>query len=262
MQVVQKFQTDPSTRLFVGSLRASGLGISLTAASHVVFVEMDWSPSIVQQAEDRCHRVGQTASVLVQYLFFEGTIDEHLSQLLVEKQRTVAATIEEPQKASWVFDFGKHSGEAISDVAAEDPAYLKWLVDQDIHTERRTKGIASTTASDDEGENDCEEERDGLTKALMELGFLNQQGQKTPNQNSSLESSHGDANETDGDVEEAGDYIMTFGKHRGKALREIPNSYLVWMSDARVARGNPGLTKALRIHLANSSSRVPKSSAP
>lgn len=248
-QAVQTFQTDPSIKLFVGSLRASGLGISLTAASHVIFVEMDWSPSIIQQAEDRCHRVGQKASVLVSYLFFKGTIDEHLCQLLVEKQRTVNAAIEKPPSedspSNWVFDFGKHAGQVIYDVAAEDPLYLKWLVDEEIYVDRRTNNINNHPAMNGS-------ERDGLTEALIELGFLNSKGQKFSTQSGAahlMGASDDDDDVDDNDEEEAGNHVMTFGKYKGKPLKEIPRSYLEWISLAGASSGKLGLTKALRIHL-------------
>ena len=48
---------------------------------------MDWSPLIVQQAEDRCHRVGQKSSVLVQYLFFGNTIDEIIDDRIIVKHK-------------------------------------------------------------------------------------------------------------------------------------------------------------------------------
>ena len=256
-QAVQTFQTDPSIKLFVGSLRASGLGISLTAASHVIFVEMDWSPSIIQQAEDRCHRVGQKASVLVSYLFFKGTIDEHLCQLLVEKQRTVNAAIEKPPSddspSNWVFDFGKHAGKVIYDVAAEDPLYLKWLVDEEIYIDRRINNINSHPAMNG---SEC---NDDLTEALIELGFLNSKGQKFSTQSgAAIVSGASDADDDDDDnddtddqdIENAANHFISFGKYKGKPLKEIPRSYLEWISLAGASDGKPGLTKALGIHLA------------
>lgn len=82
---VDRFQTDPGCRVFVGNIKAAGVGLTLTAASTVVFVEQDWTPGWMAQAEDRAHRIGQTESVLVQYLVFDGSMDAVLAQTLVNK---------------------------------------------------------------------------------------------------------------------------------------------------------------------------------
>jgi SWI/SNF-related matrix-associated actin-dependent regulator 1 of chromatin subfamily A len=91
---VDRFQTDPSCRVFVGSIMAAGVGITLTAASHVVFAELDWTPGNISQAEDRCHRIGQTQSVLVQHLVFDASLDARMAHVLVEKQRVADAGLD------------------------------------------------------------------------------------------------------------------------------------------------------------------------
>lgn len=98
-RVVDAFQTDPSVRVFVGSIQAGGVGLTLTAAHHAVFAELDWVPGNVTQAEDRCHRIGQRESVLVQHLVMEGSIDAHLARIIVAKQAIADSILDEEHKA-------------------------------------------------------------------------------------------------------------------------------------------------------------------
>lgn len=82
---VDRFQTDPCCRVFVGNMQAAGVGITLTAASTVAFAELDWTPANVLQSEDRCHRIGQHDSVNVYHLVFDGSLDQRMAELLVQK---------------------------------------------------------------------------------------------------------------------------------------------------------------------------------
>lgn len=86
---VDRFQTDPACRVFIGSITAAGVGLTLTAASHVVFGELDWVPGNLTQAEDRCHRIGQQNHVLVQHLVLEGSLDATMARRLVAKQTII-----------------------------------------------------------------------------------------------------------------------------------------------------------------------------
>ncbi len=84
---VERFQSDPSVRVFLGGLKAAGVGLTLTASSHVVFVERDWTPATCTQAEDRAHRIGQTAErLLIDVLVLEGSLDAKMAQFIKEKQ--------------------------------------------------------------------------------------------------------------------------------------------------------------------------------
>jgi len=86
-EIVTRFQEDPNCRVFVGGIRSAGVGITLTAAQNVLFLDYAWNPADMQQAEDRIHRPGQTAiSVNIYQLHSEGTIDGKLLKLLKHKQ--------------------------------------------------------------------------------------------------------------------------------------------------------------------------------
>ena len=91
---VETFQAGDAD-VFIGTIGAAGVGITLTSASHVVFAEMDWVPGNMSQAEDRCHRIGQQNSVLVQHLVVDGSIDARLASVLVGKQRVLDKALDD-----------------------------------------------------------------------------------------------------------------------------------------------------------------------
>ena len=103
---VDKFQNDPRVRLFIGSITAAGVGITLTASSHVVFAELDWVPGNISQFEDRTHRIGQTEAVLVQHLVLSGSLDARMVRVIVEKQRIIdeALDIKHPARSEPVYE--------------------------------------------------------------------------------------------------------------------------------------------------------------
>lgn len=91
---VDRFQTDPSIRLFIGQDDAAGVGYTLTASDHVVFAEGNWVPGNLSQAEDRCHRIGTKKSVLVQHLVFEKTLDARMIKTCVDKQQVIEQALD------------------------------------------------------------------------------------------------------------------------------------------------------------------------
>ncbi|MBW3654138.1 MAG: DEAD/DEAH box helicase [Actinobacteria bacterium] len=76
---VQAFQSADGPQLLVGATRVAGQGITLTRASNVAFLELEWTPAMHDQAEDRCHRIGQHDAVTAWYLLAADTIDETMA---------------------------------------------------------------------------------------------------------------------------------------------------------------------------------------
>jgi SWI/SNF-related matrix-associated actin-dependent regulator 1 of chromatin subfamily A len=83
---VDAFQNDPMIKVFIANIKAGGVGINLTAASIVIFVDMDWSPEIHNQAMDRAHRIGQKGTVNVYYYIVKDTVEEQIVELLSQKK--------------------------------------------------------------------------------------------------------------------------------------------------------------------------------
>uniref|UniRef100_A0A3Q1AYX4 Proliferation-associated SNF2-like protein n=1 Tax=Amphiprion ocellaris TaxID=80972 RepID=A0A3Q1AYX4_AMPOC len=82
-----KFSKDPEVFIFLLSTRAGGLGINLTAADTVIIFDSDWNPQADLQAQDRCHRIGQTKPVVVYRLVTANTIDQKILERASAKRK-------------------------------------------------------------------------------------------------------------------------------------------------------------------------------
>ena len=92
--MVDHFQNDERIRLFAANIIAGGIGNNLTAATQVVFNDLDWVPANHWQAEDRAYRIGQTRTVNVTYMVAANTIDDFVQGVLERKGALVAAVVE------------------------------------------------------------------------------------------------------------------------------------------------------------------------
>ena len=91
---IDKFQRGES-KLMIAGIRAGNVGINLTQAKYVIFAELDWSPAIHRQAEDRLHRIGQKNTVFAYYLIGKGTLDDHVASILVDKSYEIDSIMDE-----------------------------------------------------------------------------------------------------------------------------------------------------------------------
>jgi SWI/SNF-related matrix-associated actin-dependent regulator of chromatin subfamily A-like protein 1 len=90
MEAVDRFQSDPDVKLAVCNIIAGGVGINLTAGTHVIFQDLDWVPANHMQAEDRCYRLGQEKAVTVEYFHAAGSLDGYIAELLSQKMQLIA----------------------------------------------------------------------------------------------------------------------------------------------------------------------------
>ena len=92
--LVDRFQNDADVRVFIANIIAGGTGLNLTAATQVVFNDLDWVPTNHWQAEDRAYRIGQTRTVNVTYFVARDTIDDFVQAVLETKAALVNAIVE------------------------------------------------------------------------------------------------------------------------------------------------------------------------
>lgn len=86
-KAMREFQTDPTKKVILCSLKAAGVGIDMTAADHVILCDPWWNPGVEEQAIDRCHRLGQQKPVTVIRLVTHDTVEEKMLELQSAKQQ-------------------------------------------------------------------------------------------------------------------------------------------------------------------------------
>ena len=87
---LEKFKTDPTCMVFIVSLKAGGVGLTITAASKVFLVDPWWNPATEDQAIDRIHRIGQKKNVEVIRFIVRDTVEEKMLELLQKKRDMIA----------------------------------------------------------------------------------------------------------------------------------------------------------------------------
>ncbi len=107
-EIVEKFQTLGTPQILLMSLKAGGVGLTLTAADHVFLMDPWWNPAVEQQAMDRAHRIGQDKKVFVHRLIAKDSIEEkilllqegkkHLSEELISKNTNASVGLEDLKK--------------------------------------------------------------------------------------------------------------------------------------------------------------------
>ncbi|MHB8605401.1 MAG: DEAD/DEAH box helicase [Thermoplasmatota archaeon] len=114
------FNSTPQIDFCIGQIQAMGVGLNLTAARRVLFLDLAWTPAAHSQAMDRCHRIGQKREVIVTFLMTPGTIDEHLQRVLLSKQAVINTVMGERQEVIREPEILKRVAEEL--IAAAGPA--------------------------------------------------------------------------------------------------------------------------------------------
>ena len=89
----------------LASLKAAGLGVTLTAADYVFLMDPWWNPAVEEQAIDRAHRIGRTKPVFIYRFIAKGTIEERVRNLQKEKKHTFDQIIGDMDKPTKIFDY-------------------------------------------------------------------------------------------------------------------------------------------------------------
>ena len=102
--LIDKFKQDDDCFLFLGNFQAAGIGINLTNANDVIFMNFPFTPDLLEQPYKRCHRIGQKEAVRVYYTLAKGTIDEHVFRIIVDKKRDIDQLVDKGRKGVVHYD--------------------------------------------------------------------------------------------------------------------------------------------------------------
>ena len=97
---VDEFQDNPKVKVFVGNIKAAGVGITLTSGEAVIMNDLSFLPSDHAQAEDRCYRYGQKSNVLVYYPIFDNSVEAVIYDIINAKKQVIATVMGDNQNVS------------------------------------------------------------------------------------------------------------------------------------------------------------------
>lgn len=100
--MVDAFQNNPDSEIFILSLKAGGTGLNLTAASAVIHYDLWWNPAVEDQASDRAWRIGQRRDVVVYRFITAGTFEEKVNEMLKKKRELADLAVGVGE--SWIGD--------------------------------------------------------------------------------------------------------------------------------------------------------------
>ncbi|ASK94715.1 DEAD/DEAH box helicase [Xanthomonas campestris pv. trichodesmae] len=126
-QAIDRFQSEPGVRCFIGTTKAAGVGHTLTAANVVCFASLPWTNALKKQAEDRAWRYGQKRIVTVLIPLFAGTIDEQAMALIQHKAAIENDLLEDPAAAILNLGTASNDPEDASEISVADPEYAAIL---------------------------------------------------------------------------------------------------------------------------------------
>ncbi|KAI9103087.1 SNF2 family N-terminal domain-containing protein [Phlyctochytrium arcticum] len=142
---IHHFTYTPSTKLFLLSTRAGGLGINLVAADTVVLVDSDWNPQMDVQAQDRVHRIGQRKGVLVYRIVTRGTVEERIWEVAVAKRKVEKCVVHKALFKGQAETFRPGGGVIVSN------SDLAQILEAETE-EQHVNGSSLNPADDDGGE--------------------------------------------------------------------------------------------------------------
>ncbi|XP_063967591.1 helicase SRCAP-like [Lytechinus pictus] len=132
--MMERFNKDPRIFCFILSTRSGGMGVNLTGANAVVFYDSDWNPTMDAQAQDRCHRIGQTRDVHIYRLISEMSIEENILKKSNQKRLLIDVSIEggnfttaffKKHTIKDIFDVSKSAGSLEDLVEVEKPVHVE-----------------------------------------------------------------------------------------------------------------------------------------
>ena len=142
---VDSFQKNPNVRVFVGNIRAAGVGITLTASSTVIFAEIDWVPGNMSQCEDRVCRIGQTAaSIHVVHVVVDGSIDAKLAKTIVRKQSVADAALDGACSKPSIAVLENETSNTIDEITSNDDIDTSYFDNSSDMRQRQNPQVPTT----------------------------------------------------------------------------------------------------------------------